>query len=1221
MKRLVIPLATAVLALALVPAARAAQPTITNTSVSGITTTSATLQAEVNPQGKATKYHFEYGTAPCDEVPDPCTQAPEGKLSVSSNPEAISAPLAGLAQGTTYYFRAVAQNADSPKGGTLGPELSFATYVSPQAFGACPNDSFRTGASAPTSHPSALLPDCRAYEQISPVQKGGQDILGTQPWLRASPDGASASFLSSSGLPGLGAGGHNFPAYVASRTASGWSTRSILPPASFGESMFIRGWTPDFSQVFSSLRHIGDPDSMLVSVPAAGSAETLVPYGSGLGNNTVEPFYVGSSEDGTLTYFESRAALPGTAGLAGKPNVYGWDAVTGRLFLAAVMNDALPPLHGSFGGPYAWIGSSNPSDPGLVLQGGVSGGYYTQPLNAVSADGSLYFTSAGDGQLYLRRNPSAEQSAIDGQGRCTEPAKACTTHISASEMTEGKGPGGHDAAGTRPAAFLAASEDGSRVLLSSSEKLTNDATTGTEPPPPAIGRSSFAGNDADTSFLPGAVAAGVTVFGDHIYWADPADHAIGRARLNPETGAPEEVEPHFILPGETAEFETKPLSEPGVLHSAAAAPLYVAVDEGHVYWTDVGPLGGESETSEGGIASNNEPLEGAGTIGRAALDGSGELVPGSVEDQFIKGATDPQGIALGPCAEGGSCIYWSNAGTEALRSIGRAKLGGEEVNIAFIDIGKGPQNNRPQGIAVDSSHIYVTIDAGFRREHRFIDRYDIDGNPTSEFFRFDETNEQVSGVRGIALDGSHVYWARQGNDTIGRCDLNLEAASCDREFIKGAGHPFGLAADGSHLYWSVNGETQPNPGNDLYRYDTEPDSEGDHLTDLTVDPDLTHPAGAEVKGVLGASRDLSYVYFVANGDLDGSGGEASPGDCQGEVAGNTGNEFQGECNLYLSHGGQVDYVARLKGKLDFQDWQPRSGGASSDRSARVSADGRTLLFTSTQQLTSYDNRGSTELYRYHVGDPQPIICVSCNPTGQTKAGSRLVVQNFGFPFLGPADFLSHTLTRNLSADGKRVFFETTEALVGADTNGGGGCPVLTTSGSNNASQPVCFDVYEWEAPGTPGGTCQQGSPPYTAQNGGCLYLLSGGREERPSFFLDASESGDDAFIVTPTEFVGQDGDQLYDAYDARVDGGLAYQSPLPAEPCVETEACKPAATAKPDPGACGSACFAGPGNPKPPKPCPKGKKRRGGKCVPKHPRRHRHGRQHRGSHRNRGGSR
>src|SRR5262249_21358845 len=58
------------------PAALAAPPTISGTTISAVTTTSATLGALLDPHGKATHYHFEYGPADCSA--NPCTTAPAG---------------------------------------------------------------------------------------------------------------------------------------------------------------------------------------------------------------------------------------------------------------------------------------------------------------------------------------------------------------------------------------------------------------------------------------------------------------------------------------------------------------------------------------------------------------------------------------------------------------------------------------------------------------------------------------------------------------------------------------------------------------------------------------------------------------------------------------------------------------------------------------------------------------------------------------------------------------------------------------------------------------------------------------------------------------------------------------------------------------------------------------------------------------------------------------
>jgi hypothetical protein len=197
-----------------------------------------------------------------------------------------------------------------------------------------------------------------------------------------------------------------------------------------------------------------------------------------------------------------------------------------------------------------------------------------------------------------------------------------------------------------------------------------------------------------------------------------------------------------------------------------------------------------------------------------------------------------------------------------------------------------------------------------------------------------------------------------------------------------------------------------------------------------------------------------------------------------------------------------------------------------------------------------------------------------------------------FPNISPRKGAAAVATRFLSEDGNRAFFETTEALVGEDSDGG-----LDTG----------VDTYEWEAPGT--GSCSEAAAPFIAQDGGCLYLLSPGDEGENAYFLDASASGEDAFILTRARLAGQDRDSLFDVYDARVGGGLAAQADLPAAAC-EAEACKGPTGEVPPAPAPASANFQGPGNPAGAKPdCPRAKRpvKRKGRwvCLPRHPK-HRH---------------
>lgn len=375
-------------------------------------------------------------------------------------------------------------------------------------------------------------------------------------------------------------------------------------------------------------------------------------------------------------------------------------------------------------------------------------------------------------------------------------------------------------------------------------------------------------------------------------------------------------------------------------------------------------------------------------------------------------------------------------------------------------------------------------------------------------------------------------------------------------------------------------------GEDLYVYE-----KGSHaLNDLTVDP--TDPEGADVMGVLGASEDGNYVYFVANGDLDGAG-PAELGDCRSEGPENN----QGTCNLYLWHDGAVTFVSKLDITEDWLNWLHKSSNGTPEETSRVSADGQVLLFSSTRSLTGYENEGSREFFRYQVGASGPT-CVSCNPSGAPPVGGsnnnffpdlrdRRMFNAFGEGWKTDSVFQ----TRNLSSDGTRVFFESMDRLLPADTDGLHGC----VEGS-------CRDVYEWEQIGS--GSCRE-----EAVEGGCLYLVSSGKGPEPSFLADVSATGDDVFFFTSDRLVPQDGDELADVYDARVGGGIASQHQVPQPPCEPSGgSCAGPGTNAGAQQTAGTASFSGPSNP----PAERHKKRR----SRHHHRRHHHGKHH---HRKHGG--
>ncbi len=83
-------------------------PTVASAAATSITTTGATLNGTVNPNGLAvTDYHFEYGT---DNTFATFTTTSAQTLAAGFSAQAVNAAVTGLTVGTTYYFRTVATN-------------------------------------------------------------------------------------------------------------------------------------------------------------------------------------------------------------------------------------------------------------------------------------------------------------------------------------------------------------------------------------------------------------------------------------------------------------------------------------------------------------------------------------------------------------------------------------------------------------------------------------------------------------------------------------------------------------------------------------------------------------------------------------------------------------------------------------------------------------------------------------------------------------------------------------------------------------------------------------------------------------------------------------------------------------------------------------------------------------------------------------------------------
>jgi hypothetical protein len=318
--------------------------------------------------------------------------------------------------------------------------------------------------------------------------------------------------------------------------------------------------------------------------------------------------------------------------------------------------------------------------------------------------------------------------------------------------------------------------------------------------------------------------------------------------------------------------------------------------------------------------------------------------------------------------------------------------------------------------------------------------------------------------------------------------------------------------DGSTVLFKTSEQLTDEDSNgspDLYAYDTTLPAGAANLTRLSVDSEPADGTEAPVNGVLGASENGSYVYFTASGQL--VAGEPSPS--------GTG--------IYVWHAGALDYVGAFADTTDVGTNQVTRSFGSGQLEARVTPDGRHLLFTARDgsgltgydQLTSCDQGagGCIEVYLYSA-DADELVCASCNPSGAGATTSASFTLGTGLNAASPTSHLPHPI----SDDGSRVFFTSGEKLVAEDQNGK-------------------RDAYEYRSADS------------------SLHLLSSGRSSDDSYFLDASPNGDDALLATRERLVGWDRDNGNDLYDARVGGGFP-DPPAPPSECVG-DACQGAANA------------------------------------------------------------
>ena len=112
-------------------------------SARNVTAVAARLAASVDPNGRATTYHFEYGTSTSYGK-----RTAEASAGSGQSARSVSAAISGLTANTRYHYRVVASN---DAGVARGRDRSFVALRNPRASPPPPRPTPRRGAARPRS--------------------------------------------------------------------------------------------------------------------------------------------------------------------------------------------------------------------------------------------------------------------------------------------------------------------------------------------------------------------------------------------------------------------------------------------------------------------------------------------------------------------------------------------------------------------------------------------------------------------------------------------------------------------------------------------------------------------------------------------------------------------------------------------------------------------------------------------------------------------------------------------------------------------------------------------------------------------------------------------------------------------------------------------------------------------------------------------------------------
>jgi hypothetical protein len=400
---------------------------------------------------------------------------------------------------------------------------------------------------------SERLPDCRAFELVTPEVKGDDSSIGGDfgnPY--GFPDGDHVYYASLLPLPGALSG--NLENVLSTRTASGWVNTALSPHAGKGEPLGLfsgtannsldeTAFTSDFSAAFVNSGFDTDPldqdhavDVYRVNIPSGASSLAALPdagpliqsYNPAKWPENSGTYIAGVSNNGSHVLFQTTDHLPTAPGTpADTHEGFGdelYDRTGGHTYLVGVLPNGNVPSCGAVLGdhPTSSVGQSgyaygaiSPDGSNVVFMTGLAGCIESAPA------------------VYLRENNQTTVQLV-GQsyaGRTADGSKVFTEGGPFTVNSSGEEPNGvyeYDVTtGTTTTIspegwFVASSADGSRVYyLSGSGLYLWDKGTSTLIPNAGGGFASAVRNRGNAQTQNNVAVA--TPDGLHLLFLDRAD--------------------------------------------------------------------------------------------------------------------------------------------------------------------------------------------------------------------------------------------------------------------------------------------------------------------------------------------------------------------------------------------------------------------------------------------------------------------------------------------------------------------------------------------------------------------------------------------------------------------------------------------------------------------------------------------------------------------------